>query len=568
MPESPAPGAGADRPPNATTRWLQVGTVILVAALVVTAGLAGYWYGQSRNNVVARSSPPQTQGSVNVHVQGRESDTQVTNLSGVIIDLFSVVPLTLEQSEVGLNLESLPISANPYFIEVGTGVSQADGQVTILLSDEFTTIEIEWKSVAAVPTQNVSLELVATYVAVQGANASVYHYYNTVPFNVLTPDSELNTSFVLDLSVPYVTFKIVPAPTTSDIPSTSVCAGMTSTRWSTLAFSDFTGNLPLASLVNNLSLPMNETALLGVGWALSPTIELGFGGVQSGFPGSAEASSGPSWTGVIPNFIAEGAGGGAVTNSTNHPELVWIWLTGVTYLVTGQEETVAWTGTGGCGSGSLNITFVTSSIALAETGLPVCGGGACLEIFHTSSGIDESGQELEALPDQVLLNSSTVPAGTSLGLSSLTESDSGYAAALAAEGTAVGTPLVYSLNLGEAILLADAARYGCTVICSGNPAETHLPLLQAQLGPAASELASQGIYGFAIELEPVAGGEIQNVFYSLEASGVSGLSSASLFLYGGANQTVLNINGTTYATRIPGLAPVVCETGTSPGDGC
>jgi len=565
MAETSPPGhrVGASPSPSARRRtWVWAVLVVLVA---IVASTLGYWYGRTTSPSAGTSPVLPAGPTLMAHVEGREVNGPTSNLSAVAIDLFSVVPGSLRQPELGLNLVSVPLVVNPYFVEIGSGMTNSTGGATISLSSEFTAIENEWRALVVPPTENVSIQLQATYVEIEGSNASAFHYYDQVDFNPLVPVTELQVSFVLNLSTPYASIPLGSSSRTGLTDRSASCGASLTTTWSTLALSVLTGPLPLAGLVDNLSLPSTQLVLVEDGWILSPTIELGFGGVQSAFPGLVEASVHPSWVGTIPNFIAESSAGVALTNFTDHPVVPWVGLTGVTYLIVGQRETILWEGSAGCGSARFNITFVTSSIPVAQTGLPVCGALGCSSILYATLGANNTGQELESLPGQTLLNSTTLLANSSVSSYVLTRGDTQYASALAAEDRASGTPFAFTLNLGDDILLADAAEIGCNASCFVNPSEYYEPALAAEFGPAVSEIPSQGVFAFAVPVEPTSKGAVQIVGYG---DLFTGISSASLFLYAGSNATLLNVNGIMYGASIPDLGPVVCATGDSPGRGC
>lgn len=557
----------ATSPRARTKRRSTVLSVICVAVLVVAAGLLGYWLGRATAPSSQNSLPRESGPELNVHVEGRQSGGSLTNLSGAVIDVFSPVPLALQRQVLGLSLVSVSAANNPYFVEVGSGTTGRTGNASLSLSAVFDSVESEWATVAAPPTANVSLQLEATYVSVQGDNASFFHYYNQVDFSPLVPVTVLVTTIVLNLSAPYATGPLGAPSPSATAASSGTCGTGVQTAWTTLAFSVTTGNFTVAALLDNLSEPFTELVEESDFWALSPVVEVGFGGVQAAFPGLVEASVSPAWTGIIPNFGAEGTASVALTNSTEIAKVATIDLTGVTYLVVGQREHIVLEGGSPCTEYALNVTFVTSTTPLALTDLPACSVSGCLEIFHSVERANDTEQGLEALPGQTLLHSLTLNASSSVPYSSLVAPDAGYAAALNAEGLALNTSLVFSVNLGEAILLADAASWNCLAACLLNPAQTYWPTLEAQFGPAMSELPSQGVYGFAAligsSIRP--SNEIQSIAYSDQFVDIS---SAELYLYGGMNQTYLDVNGVLYGTSIPDFGPLVCAAGSAPGRGC
>ena len=565
MPDLP-PANGAATPPRSSgRRWLTTAVVVLVVLAVVLAGAAGYWYGRTTSSTTQGPAAPSLGPSLTVHAGGRTTNGLVTNVSGAKVEVFSVMPLSLKTSEVGLNLRSLSIESNPYYVKLGSGTTNETGSAVILFSSVFKSVEAGWEAMAGPPTTNVSVQLEATYVTSVGTNASLFHYYDQIDYDPYLPVTNLTASFDFDLATPYATGSLNAALSSSSSASAGACGTNLTTSWSTVAFSVTTGFLPLAGLVDNLSLPTSEIVSMGDGWILSPTIEIGFGGVQDAFPGIVEASVDPAWTGVIPNFGQEGSSNGAITNETHFAQVPTIDLTGATYLVVGQVEEVHWGGAGTCGAFALNVTFVTSSVPLVMTGLPQCSGFGCLEILYAESGSNNTGQELEALPGQSLLNSTSLVSASNIEFANLIESDPGHASALAAEGSALGTSLVFSLSLGDAILLADAEEYDCSLFCLANPSQAYATILLAQFGPAVSELPSDGIYGFAAQFNASSSGSVQLVGYGNQFVNIT---SAALLLYGGSNQTYLNIGGVLYGTTMPDIGPIVCELGTTPGHGC
>jgi hypothetical protein len=500
---------------------------------------------------------------LSVHVEGKNGTGSLTNISGAVIDVFSVMPLALQQVTLGLDLASVSTVDNPYFVEVGSGTTDGSGRATVPLSPVFTAVVAEWRAVAAPPTANVSLQLEVTDVVVEGSNASLFHYYDQVGYDPQSSMGTLVAEVVLNLSTPYATGLVKDFSSSPTASPSGACTENLTTTWTTVAFSVTPGILPVAGAIDNLSGPLTEEVGILDSWVLSPTVEIGFGGVQAAFPGLVEASVHPAWTGIIPNFGREGAAAAGNANATVPAQVAELGFEGVTYLVVGQREQVRWMGGTPCGAFAVNVTFVTSSLPLAATGLPVCNPYGCQEIFYSRTWANGTAEEMEALPGHAIVNNSSLTFSAEANFSSLVRPDRGYATTLAAEGRALNTSYAFSLNLGDAALLADFAWYGCTPVCSSMSAQEYALLLGTQFGPALSELPSLGIFGFSSEIGSRSVGSIQTISYFANLG-----TSASLFLEGGSNQTALDINGTLYETSMPELGPVLCNVGTSPGSGC
>lgn len=453
----------------------------------------------------------------------------------------------------------LPISDNPYFERVGYGVTDGSGEATIALSSAMNLIDAEWSAVGEPPTANVSLQLDAAYVAVQGSNVEFFHYYDQISYNPFTPARLLTASFTLNLTHPYATIPLSNG-------ASSGCGSALSSTWSTVAFSVVPGQLPLTAAIDNASYAPSGTVEFSDTWWLSPSVELGLGGVQSAFPGRVEASVHPAWMGLYPTLGLQLYVTAVITNTTNPMDTGAIGLPTATYLIVDQVQHLHWETGDPCRAFTLNVTYVTSSVALALTGLPVGSSYGCSTIFDGYLVPPDAAESLENLPGQVLLNTTSVPSFGQLQFADLVRPDAGYTLALEAEGHALGTSLVFSINLGDAILAADASEFDCSWICSANPSEEYSSILVGQFGPATSEVPSQGIYAYASLINPPSGSfEIQGIGYGVQ---FANNSSASVFFYGGLNQTYLDVIGILYPTSVPAIGPVFCRTGDSPGLNC
>src|SRR5271157_5768042 len=120
MSRSPSPPGPSSPASPSGKRWPTAAIAVLVALSVVLAGVLGYELGRGTSS----SSPASASGPlVSVHAEGRDPGGHVENLSGVVVDMFSVLPLALERPMVGLNLVSLPVKDNPYFVQLGSGTT-------------------------------------------------------------------------------------------------------------------------------------------------------------------------------------------------------------------------------------------------------------------------------------------------------------------------------------------------------------------------------------------------------------------------------------------------------------
>lgn len=567
MEESPSAIDHITNTRRRSPKWRSVTLAVLAAAIVVVAGLFGYWLGRQSLGTTGGTSGSGT--SLNVLVQTNGTGGQLVNLSGAAVGVFSVLPLVLLHPALGLDLAQLPNLENPYFVELGSGVTDSSGQVAIPFSALFGTIVAGWRAMISPPTENVSVELEVTYVAYQGTNASLYHYYDQVDYDPYLPSTTLAAHVVLNLSVSDTTVPLLFPPKSFLTPPSGSCGNQLTSSWSTVSLSVISGYLPLAGLINNMSSGPMEFAEVGDGWILSPTVRIGLGGVQVSFPGRIDASVDPAWTGLLPNFAAQSGVTTVYSNATHPASVATVSLAGAIYLVVGQVEHLVGYDGDSCGSFSLNVTRVTISIPYAATGLPVGGHS----IFWTPDGANDTGQEIESLPDQTLLNSTPIPLPAPVNGTDepqwyeLISHDISYARALQAEGLALSLNVsyVFSVNLGEDLLLATAAQFGCGAFgCYPNPSRAYELPLEAELGPALAVLPSLGAYGFGAEVGATYPGEVQIIGFNAPFINIS----AEIYLYGGLNQTTLDVNGQLYSATVPSLGPVYCHAGTSPGHGC
>ncbi len=555
--------ATSRRPPP---RWRTVVLAILGAAVFVGAGLFGFWLGRLSPSSAENTSGANT--SLNALVQANDSEGHPVNLSGAVVDVFTVLPLVLLHPALGLDLAQLSSSENPYFVELGSGVTDSSGRVAVPFSGIFGTVEAEWRAMTSPPTETVSVELEVSYVSYQGANVSLYHYYDQVDYDPYVPSTSLNARVVLNLSTPDTTVPLALPSGSSVTPPSGACNGRFTSSWTTVSLSVIPGYLPLAGLINNMSSGPTEVAEVGDGWILSPTVRIGLGGVQASFPGHVDSSVDPAWTGLLPNFGSEAGVTTVVSNATRLAPVATVSLAGADYLVIGQVEHLVGVGGNLCGSFCVNVTRVTVSIPYAATGLPL----GDYSLFSIPNGANNTGQEIESLPDQTLLNSTPIPLPAPVNGTvepqwyELIRNDVSYARALRAEGLALGLNVsyVFSVSLGEDLLLASAAEFGCALGCSPDPSQVYQPLLGAELGPALGEIPSLGAYGFGAEVGSTFHGGVQIIGFNAPFINIS----AQIYLYGGLNQTTLDVNGQLWSATVPSLGPVYCRAGTSPGQGC
>ncbi len=536
--------------------------VLLVALLVIGSGFAGYYLGTHQPTPLGTPAPS---ASLQVHVSGVDPTGRVSSLAGVVVDAFSVVPASLPQTYLGLNISSLPPAENPYYVLLGSGTTDSNGKLTIAPLSMFGAIETQWQLATGPPTANVSLQVDLTYVQVDGDLAKVYHAYDQVGYDPFVAFPALEFSTVMNLTSPAWTGAV--SPVGGSTPPQSSCPSVLHANWSTQSFSVEHGNLPLALVEDNASGIGNDSAGLSylLGGYTSPHLALG--AVQYGSPGLIQASTVPSWTGTYPNFFVEGASAVSVprTSSAVPMSVASISVAGVTYLIVNQLESVSWQGGFPCSRLGLNVTYVTVSVAEASTGLPTCVPYGCIEIFYSSTQTPGPGFALESLPNKLLLNQTTLAPGNSVLESAMLRGSASLAALIASEAGISGATTVFPINLGESVLAADLAS-GCDGWCSGNGSTAANPVLAAQFGNATGSLSSLAALAYLAPGGQPWGRAGQQIGFTNGAIGTG--TTFSVFLFGGAVPTYFDANGTMLSANFPELGPIVCPAGEAPGRGC
>ncbi len=548
-------------PVGSTRRALLAIAIALSVIAAAASGIAvGLWLGEAGQDHGATSTGPEAVITV-LETSGSGLRAPVV---GANVTLFSVVPDALERTALGWNLSSSDPWSNPFYVELGSGTTGADGTAQIALAPTFGAIVEEWRAVAPPPTQNVSIEVDASYLVPTGTNVSYFHDFAELSFSPLSVPDPLNLTMVGNLTQPSWT-----GPNTASPPgaSSTGCTSSISVDFSPESISVEPGVLPLSAVFDASMQFGTDPMSVSDEWGTFADAELGLGAVQAQIPGPVEASAGPSWSGAYSNFGLEQftaiAGPQGGTNNTT--AIGMSYLSGVVFVVVDALEVVHGPSTGPCAAPSLRFQYVTSWVALATTLIPACDSLECVEIPLAEELLLGPTDVFGGLEDRELANDSSLAPGASLPSSSLLPNWTGYSQAMELTGAALGTSLVYTSDLGEAILLSDLIGV-CGDTCSENVSAAVLAEAGAQFGPAFGSIPSFASVDSVVATDVVYGPFVQVQEYTNDAMGPG--NPVALLEYVGEAPTDVDLGGSTVSFHAPEAGPWACPVSAPPGSAC